>query len=117
RRVSSGGSGRSGHPAERYAMNLAGVAAMPPVVFITGTDTGVGKTIVTAALAATLMSLGRSVAVYKPTQAGLEDGVGDIDVVRQFADAEVEEGIRLPDPMAPVAAAKRAGVTLPTATE
>jgi dethiobiotin synthetase len=98
-------------------MNLAGVAAMPPVVFITGTDTGVGKTIVTAALAAALMSLGRSVAVYKPTQAGLEDGAGDIDVVRRFADAEVKEGIRLPDPMAPVAAAKLAGVTLPAASE
>jgi dethiobiotin synthetase len=93
------------------------LAGLPRVVFVTGTDTGVGKTIVTAALAAVLMTAGRSVAVYKPTQAGLEDGGGDIDVVRRLAGVEVREGIRLPDPMAPVAAAQRAGVALPLAAE
>ncbi len=90
---------------------------LPRVIFVTGTDTGVGKTIVTAALAATLAADRNSVAVYKPTQAGLEDGGGDIDVVRQLAGVEVHEGIRLPDPMAPVAAAQRAGITLPPIVE
>jgi dethiobiotin synthetase len=97
-------------------MSLTGTA-VPRIVFVTGTDTGVGKTIVAAALAAALISVGRSVVVYKPTQAGLEHGAGDIDVVRRLAGVEVHEGIRLPDPMAPVAAARRAGMTLPTAAE
>lgn len=98
-------------------MRLIAGAVLPRTVFVTGTDTGVGKTVVTAALAATLVSVGRSVAVYKPTQAGLENGDGDIDVVRRLADAEAHEGIRLQHPMAPVAAARLAGVTLPSAAE
>jgi dethiobiotin synthetase len=98
-------------------VSLTTVPPFPRTVFITGTDTGVGKTIVTAALAAALMSAGSTVAVYKPTQAGLESGDGDIDVVRRLAGVEVHEGIRLPDPMAPVAAARLAGMTLPNAAE
>lgn len=39
-------------------------------VFITGTDTDVGKTIITAGLAAVLQSLGFNVGVYKPVQSG-----------------------------------------------
>ncbi|HEY1820001.1 MAG TPA: dethiobiotin synthase [Trebonia sp.] len=88
---------------------------LPKIVFITGTDTDVGKTITTAALAAALSAGGRSVAVYKPTQAGTVNGQGDIDVVRQLTGLdELHEGIRLGDPMAPVAAAARAAVTLPS---
>jgi len=84
------------------------------ILLVTGTDTGVGKTITTAALA---VALGPSVAVYKPTQAGLDAGLGDIDVVRRLAGIDtVSEGIRLPHPMAPVAAADRAGVRLPPAS-
>jgi dethiobiotin synthetase len=93
------------------------IQSLPRVLFVTGTDTGVGKTIVTAALAVALESAGRTVAVYKPTQAGLEDGEADVEVVRRLAGAETHEGIRLRDPMAPVAAAQLAGVALPTAAE
>jgi len=39
-------------------------------IFITGTDTDVGKTIVTAGLAAVMQGLGYSVGVYKPVQSG-----------------------------------------------
>lgn len=88
--------------------------SLPRVLFVTGTDTGVGKTIVTAALAAALSATGRSVAVYKPTQAGLEAGLGDIDVVQRLSGvSSVHEGIRLHHPMAPVAAAALEGVELP----
>ena len=81
------------------------------VLVITGTDTGVGKTIATAALA--LQRPGG--AVYKPVQAGTDDGEGDIDVVQRLSGcAAVHEGIRLPHPMAPVAAAARAGMRLPS---
>jgi dethiobiotin synthetase len=86
------------------------------VLYITGTDTGVGKTIATATLASAFSAAGRSVAVYKPTQPGLEDGRGDIDTVARLAGVSaVSEGIRLKFPMAPVPAAEREGVTLPPA--
>lgn len=78
---------------------------------VTGTDTGVGKTIATAALAV------RGAAVYKPVQAGTQCGSGDVDVVRGLSGATAVEGIRLPDPMAPVAAAARSGVRLPRIAE
>lgn len=39
-------------------------------IFITGTDTDIGKTFVTAGLAATMQSLGYSTCVYKPVQSG-----------------------------------------------
>jgi len=94
------------------------VNALPKVVFVTGTDTEVGKTIATAALAAALSARGLTVAIYKPTQAGTDDGQGDIDVVRRLTGIEdVREGVRLVHPMAPVAAAARAGVRLPQARE
>jgi len=74
----------------------------PKIIFVTGTDTDVGKTITTAALAAALGARGRTVAVYKPAQAGTYDGQGDIDVVRRLAGlSDVHEGIRLADAMAP----------------
>jgi dethiobiotin synthetase len=41
-------------------------------IFVTGTDTGVGKTVVTAGLAGVLQSLGFKVGVYKPVQAGCD---------------------------------------------
>ena len=39
---------------------------MPPGLFITGTDTGVGKTYVAALIARALVAAGRRVGVYKP---------------------------------------------------
>lgn len=42
-------------------------------LFITGTGTGVGKTIITAGLAAALRRQGQSVCVYKPIQTGSPD--------------------------------------------
>lgn len=95
----------------------ATVASLPRIVFVTGTDTGVGKTVVTAALASLLSARGRNVAVYKPIQAGVEDGLGDADVVRALAGIDdVHEGIRLRHPMAPVAAAEREHISLPSAS-
>jgi dethiobiotin synthetase len=85
------------------------------VCFVTGTDTGVGKTVVTAALAAILRGRGRDVAVVKPAQTGVRPGeAGDVDEVRRLAGpVDVREGTRLPDPLAPDRAALVAGVELP----
>ena len=45
--------------------------------FVTGTDTGVGKTVVAAAIVARLRVLGVSVRAVKPLITGLDDpGVG-----------------------------------------
>ncbi|MCB8799113.1 dethiobiotin synthase, partial [Escherichia coli] len=83
-------------------------ADLPGVLLITGTDTEVGKTISTAALAAVLSGVG-SVAVYKPVQTGVSGSEpGDAaEVARLSGIRDAVEGIRFRDPMAPVAAAER----------
>ena len=43
---------------------------LPPVLIVSGTGTEVGKTVVTAAIAALAASRGRRVAVVKPAQTG-----------------------------------------------
>ncbi|TDB72023.1 ATP-dependent dethiobiotin synthetase BioD [Actinomadura sp. KC216] len=92
------------------------------VVVVTGTCTGVGKTVVTAALAAVAAARGASVAVVKPGQTGVRDGEpGDLDEVRRLAGLDdVHEFARFRDPLSPAAAARRAGVPplrLPDAAE
>ncbi|MBB4777153.1 dethiobiotin synthase [Actinomadura livida] len=82
------------------------------VLVVTGTCTGVGKTVVTAALAAVAATRGASVAAVKPGQTGARDGEpGDLDAVRRLAGLDdVHEFARFPDPLSPAAAARRAGV-------
>ncbi|WP_405917701.1 dethiobiotin synthase [Streptomyces sp. NBC_00728] len=80
------------------------------VLVITGTGTEVGKTVVTAAVAATALAAGRSVAVLKPAQTGVgPDERGDADEVARLAGAvtTLELG-RYPEPLAPATAARRA---------
>jgi len=86
------------------------------VLVVTGTDTEVGKTVVTAAVAVGQLSLGRSVAVVKPAQTGVRpDEQGDLAEVRRLAgEISVHEGVRLPDPLAPDTAARMAGLALPS---
>ena len=43
-------------------------------VFVTGTGTEVGKTVVAATIARTAAAAGRRVAVFKPAVSGLEEG-------------------------------------------
>ena len=85
------------------------------ILVVTGTGTGVGKTVATAALAARAAG---TVLVVKPVQTGVLPGeVGDVDDVRRLAGCEVTELVRLPDPLAPDTAARLAGVDLPTVAE
>ena len=82
---------------------------------VTGTGTGVGKTIATAALAT--VSPG-PVTVVKPVQTGIGDGSpGDAELVAQLTGCTVEEWARLDEPLAPDTAARRAGVAIPTVDE
>ncbi|MCU6479998.1 8-amino-7-oxononanoate synthase/dethiobiotin synthetase [Arthrobacter silviterrae] len=86
------------------------------VTVVTGTDTDVGKTVTTAALASALLADGHSVAVYKPVQTGVAGNeAGDAAEVKRLSGAATaEEGIRLARPMAPVPAAALEGRILPT---
>ncbi|HWD77688.1 MAG TPA: dethiobiotin synthase [Kribbella sp.] len=83
------------------------------ITFVTGTDTDIGKTVVTAALA---VLAGDSVAVVKPAQTGVApDEPGDLaEVERLSGVTTLHEGVRLPEPLAPTTAARRAGIELPS---
>ncbi|MBJ8343172.1 dethiobiotin synthase [Antrihabitans sp. YC2-6] len=82
------------------------------LLLVTGTSTGVGKTVVTAALAAVAVAAGRSVAVCKPAQTGVAVGeAGDLEDIRRLSGVEdLTELARYPDPLAPDTAARRSGL-------
>lgn len=81
------------------------------VLFVSGTSTGVGKTVVTAAIAALAVSRGSRVAVVKPAQTGVVPGEpGDVDDVSRLAGpVDAFELVRFPDPLSPAAAARLSG--------
>lgn len=90
---------------------------LPKGIFITGTDTGVGKTVITAALALSLKNAGLNVGVMKPVQSGSSlPGMTDIEFLRAVL-AEKEPS---PDdciysfeaPLSPHAAAVLSGETI-----
>ncbi|MET7633646.1 MULTISPECIES: dethiobiotin synthase [unclassified Streptomyces] len=84
-----------------------------PVLVVSGTGTEIGKTVVTAAVAAVALAAGRSVAVLKPAQTGVAPGEpGDVFEVRRLAGEAVTglELARFPEPLAPDTAARRAGM-------
>lgn len=84
---------------------------------VTGTDTNVGKTVATAALACCARLLGIDVAVCKPVQTGSPHDDDLADIARLSGVARVSGRWRYPEPLAPRAAADRAGMTLPTRDE
>ncbi len=85
------------------------------VLVVTGTGTGVGKTIVTAALACHARQAGIDVAVCKPVQTGTDSGDDDLAEVARLSGATELAGLaRYPRPLAPAAAAEQAGTALPT---
>lgn len=94
---------------------------MGQAIFVTGTDTGVGKTFFTCGLARWLKSYGYSVGVMKPVETGcvVRDGAlypeDGWRLKEASGCAETIERIcpyRLPDPLAPSIAAERAGVRM-----
>ena len=87
------------------------------VLVVTGTDTGVGKTVATAALACHARLAGIDVAVCKPVQTGSPRDDDLADVARLSGVTELYGSWRYPEPLAPAAAAQRAGLPLPTSAE
>ena len=81
-------------------------------IFITGTDTNIGKTFITAGLAATMQSLGYSTGVYKPVQSGAIEKQGlmrapDLDFVSSFDSyIKTQSSYLLKEPTAPSIAAE-----------
>ncbi len=80
------------------------------VVVVTGTSTGVGKTVATAALGATTPGA----LVVKPVQTGAADGDSDAREVHRLTGTEVQEWTLLDEPLAPDTAARRQGVEIPS---
>lgn len=87
-------------------------------LLITGTDTEVGKTWVTALLAAALREAGLDLGVWKPVQSGCLPGQPEADSYRLktisgVADAEAEIcPFSYETPLTPLLAAQREGVSL-----
>lgn len=79
---------------------------------ITGTGTEIGKTIVTAAIAALAHDAGQRVAVIKAAQTGIEPGdESDTEVVTRLSGVtDVHELVRYPAPLAPASAARLANI-------
>ncbi len=90
---------------------------------VTGTDTGIGKTVVSCALAARARQLGLRVAVMKPVESGIDDRavaagsapLSDAERLRAASgtidDLSLIRPYVLAEPLAPMVAAERAGVS------
>jgi dethiobiotin synthetase len=83
---------------------------MPSRFFITGTDTGIGKTVVSALLCAVLDAM-----YWKPIQTGTREGT-DRNTVMRLAQLPrsrtIPESYRFAPPVSPHLAAQRAGVRI-----
>lgn len=90
------------------------------IVVVTGTDTGVGKTIATAAIAARAAGNGQRVLVVKPVQTGIggsEPDIPDVDTIAHLAGVDTVQFVALDEPLAPDTASLRQGVAIPTVRE
>jgi dethiobiotin synthetase len=93
------------------------------ILFVTGTGTGVGKTVVTAAIAALAAADGQRVAVVKVAQTGVRsfpnhgDPGGeppDLETITRLSGVtDTHELARFPDPLSPEAAARVSGLPQP----
>ena len=93
---------------------------------VTGTDTGIGKTVVTGALAARAMQLGLTVAAMKPIESGIDDRIvhdggpkSDAERLQQATGGgdplQLIRPYVLSEPLTPMVAAQRAGVDIDVA--
>lgn len=84
--------------------------ALPKQFFVTGTDTNVGKTVISA-----MLTLGLGAAYWKPIQSGLDD-ITDTEFVQRVTELNdshfLSERFRLTQPLSPHAAAAIDGVQI-----
>ena len=90
-------------------------------LLVTGTDTGVGKTLVASAIARALVARGLRVAPFKPVETGCKEVDGalvaeDAERLRHASGSEIALDLvcpyRLRDPLAPMVAGEREGVAI-----
>jgi dethiobiotin synthetase len=86
--------------------------------FVTGTDTGVGKTFVTAALARRARALGGKALAFKPIETGChgpsigEDQAALVDAAGGWQEGEARGIYQFAQPAAPLVAARAEGRTI-----
>ncbi len=80
------------------------------ILCISGTNTDVGKTIATAALALAAQQQGYEVIPIKPVQTGEPEGKGDVDTIERLTGIQGTCLRRYPEPLAPNLSARRAGI-------
>lgn len=91
---------------------------LQPGVFITGTDTHVGKTVVTAALGLALQRTGDRVGIMKPVETGAtpddtnSDGHRFRELFAPYKNVDVRSLYSFPQPVAPLEAARTAQQTI-----
>jgi len=88
-------------------------------LFVTGTDTGVGKTFITAGIAAALIAEGARVGVYKPAQSGASKDANkklvadDLEFVKKIAPkAQTKVSYLMEIPAAPLVAGDIEDITI-----
>jgi len=89
----------------------------PAVTLIVGTDTGVGKTFITSALARAVRAAGQPVVAVKPIETGCDGEPDPNEDGMRLAAATGQTGplralVRLPGALAPAIAADQAGVVI-----
>ena len=112
---------------DRRPLSIHNLTMLPSItkriagLFITGTDTGIGKTIVTAAIGAYFARRGLRVAVSKPLASGcprMREGLvsEDAEFLAAACDCRFALNVICPqcfaEPLAPAVAAERAGETI-----
>jgi len=87
------------------------IPKLPDKFFVTGTDTGIGKTLVSA-----MLTIGLHADYWKPVQSGLDEGMTDTQRVKKwtrFDDSHFhKETYLLSEPLSPHASAAIDGVTI-----
>lgn len=87
------------------------------IICVTGTNTDVGKTIATAALASVIDQAGYNVVAAKPVQTGTTTDPGDAATVAKLTGVPTAQGWGFSEPLAPNLAARRAGMPAPVLDE
>jgi dethiobiotin synthetase len=87
-----------------------------PDLLVTGTDTGVGKTVIAAAIVMALRAKGVRAIGFKPAETGIQEGdESDSEILARASTEKTPLAtplLRLRDPLAPAVAAERAGVEI-----
>jgi dethiobiotin synthetase len=96
---------------------MAEAGSATPGLFVTGTGTEVGKSVVAAVIANEAASAGRKVGVFKPAVSGLEEGgESDYALLRRASRSEQSDDeiapYRFDPPVSPHLAAELAGVEI-----